>query len=105
MKANRRTGEIGRPAEGLSVDFNHWHAVKEQALAEKRVRENQIAEGKLIDAETERRRDVQKLTVLRSRLCSLGATISPQLEGLDAAGRQELIDKAVENILQQLAAE
>ncbi len=105
MAANRRSGAVGRPAEPGTEDFAVWHTLKEKALAEKRVRENRVAEGKLIDAETERARDVQKLAVLRSRLCGLGATISPQMEGLGAAERQRLIDRAVENILQQLASE
>lgn len=98
-----RTGAVGRPAEEGTEEFATWHTRKEKALALKRERENSVEEGKLIDAETERRRDVQKLTVFRNRLCGLGASLSPQMEGLDGAGRQALIDKAIEDALNFLA--
>jgi phage terminase Nu1 subunit (DNA packaging protein) len=104
MESNRRSGAVGRPADEGTEDFAAWHTLKEKALALRRVRENEIADGKWIDRQAEERRDVQKLAVLRSSLCGMGATISPQLEGLNAAERQELIDRSVENILQQLAA-
>ena len=77
---------------------------KETASLVKRYeREEAIAAGKFIDAEAEQRRDVAKIAAVRNRLCGLGATISPQLEGLDGDQRQSLIDDAVEQILNDLA--
>jgi len=102
MQANGRSGEVGRPPEKdeqlLSLQIK-----KLQAVVEKVQRENKVAAGLLIDAAAEQRRDIQKITVVRNRLCGLGAAISPQLEGLDGAARQSVIDAAVEEILQELA--
>ena len=104
MKTNRRTGDVGRPLEAGSDELKGWKVRREKAIALKFERENAIEEGKLIDAETERKRDLAKITVARNRLLGLGAAIAPKLEGLDGAQRQGAIDTAVAEILADLAA-
>ena len=103
MKINHRSGVIGRPMDEGSEQLKALRIRRENALVLKYERENKIEAGKLIDAAEEERRDVQKLVVLRSRLCGLGATISPQLEGLSGADRHSLIDRYIENTLNDLA--
>jgi len=102
MKANNRTGEVGRPADSDSALVGH-KTRKEKALADRYERENAVAAGLLIDAAAEQKRDIQKITLVRNRLCGLGAALSPQLEGLDGAQRQSAIDAAVEEILQEFS--
>ncbi|MDP9175627.1 MAG: helix-turn-helix domain-containing protein [Planctomycetota bacterium] len=102
MKANGRTGDVGRPPE-TDPDLVSLKIRKELALVTRYERENAIATGKLIDAAAEQIRDTQKITMVRNRLCGLGATLAPQLEGLDGAERQALIDQSIDDILEEFA--
>jgi phage terminase Nu1 subunit (DNA packaging protein) len=103
MVANKKSGKPGRPAAPQSAELLSWKLRKEKASALRVERENAIAEGKLIDAADEAKRDIQKIVTIRNKLCSMGATLSPQLEGLDAAERCSLIDSTIESILKEFA--
>jgi phage terminase Nu1 subunit (DNA packaging protein) len=105
MEANKRTGKVGRPADEMSDELKQLKIRKETALVAKYERENAIEDGKLIDAATEQQRDIRKITTIRNRLCGLGASISPQLDGLDGAERQSVIDQSIEEILKDFASE
>jgi len=105
MQATNRSGKPGRPQEAGSDDLKALKIRKELALVLKYERENAIDEGKLIDATAEQNRDVAKIATIRNKLSSLGATLSPQLEGLDGAERQTLIDKSIEQILLEFSRE
>jgi phage terminase Nu1 subunit (DNA packaging protein) len=100
-KANGKTGKLGRPVEADSDELKALKIRKEAALVARYERENAVEEGRLIDAAEAQAQSVQNITATRNRLCGLGATLSPQLEGLDGAERQTLIDSAIEQILKQ----
>jgi phage terminase Nu1 subunit (DNA packaging protein) len=100
-KASGKTGKLGRPVDADSDDLKALKIRKEAALVARYERENAVEEGKLVDAADVQARNIQKITAARNRLCGLGATLSPQLEGLDGAERQTLIDGAIERILKQ----
>jgi phage terminase Nu1 subunit (DNA packaging protein) len=101
MKINNRTGEMGRPPEPGSENKKALEERKLLALVLKYERENAIEDGKLIDAAQEQQRDVQKVVAVRNKLWGMGATLSPQLEGLEGHERQSLIDAYVENVLKE----
>lgn len=103
MQANNKTGKVGRPVEAGSDELRALKIRKELALVTRYERENAVEEGKLISADEERARDVAKIVTVRNRLSGLGATLSPQLEGLDGAERQTLIDQAIEQVLKEFA--
>lgn len=101
MKANKKTGKPGRPANEA---LNAAKLRKETAMAIKYEIENKVSMGLLVDAASEQQRNIAKITTVRNRLCGLGATLSPALEGLDGAERQAAIDEAVEQILKEFSA-
>jgi len=104
MKSRGLSGKVGRPNEVLGDDLKALKIRKEAALCEKYERENKVEAGELIDAAEEQQRDIAKIVTVRNRLCGLGATLSPQLEGLDGPERQSLIDDAIENILKEFGS-
>jgi phage terminase Nu1 subunit (DNA packaging protein) len=105
MVANGKSGKRGRPAAPESEDLKAAKLRKERAMARKYELEVAEKEGQLIDAAAERQRDLAKIVAVRNRLCGLGATLAPQLEGLSGAERQTLIDEAVEAILKEFGSD
>lgn len=105
MKATNRSGKPGRPTTEISEDLKAIKLRKELAMALKYEGENAVRDGKLIDAAMEQQRDIAKITTVRNKLCGLGASLAPQLEGLEGAERQSLIDDAITAILKELSRE
>lgn len=106
MKSNGVTGDMGRPPEPLSDELKELKIRKELALVLRYERENAVEDGKLIDAVTEQSRDIAKIMAVRNRLSGLGASIAPQLVGLDSgAEAQTIIDNEVAAILKQFSEE
>lgn len=104
MKINNKTAKVGRPSTPMSGEREALEIRKLAALVRKYEREEKVDEGLLIDAAEEQRRDIAKITLVRNRLSGLGASIAPQLEGLDGAERQTLIDESIATILKEFSA-
>lgn len=102
-KSRQRTGKRGRPAHADSDDIRQARLRKENALAAKYELQVARERGELVAIEDVRRRWGELITTARNRLLGLGAAISPQLEGRDAAERQSIIDSRVHEILNDLS--
>jgi phage terminase Nu1 subunit (DNA packaging protein) len=103
MKTNKKTGKVGHPENELSDDLKAMRARKEAAIVRRLERENQIAEGKLIDRAQVESNQIAKCQHLRITLMAMGSTLSPQLEGLTPIERQQLIDQYAETLLKEFA--
>jgi phage terminase Nu1 subunit (DNA packaging protein) len=103
IKANEKTGKAGRPVQYDSEELRLLKVRKESALVARLERENKVAEATLIDKADEERRDVGNVLRVKNRLSSLGSSLSVQLEGLNAAERQHLIETTIDDILREFS--
>jgi len=104
MKANNLTGEAHRPSQTPdSPDLEKARLRKENALAGKYERQNQVLDRQLLPAGEVRAWVTQALATLRGRLMGLGAAVSPLMEGRDAGERQMIVDQQVTQYLHELA--
>lgn len=99
------TGERGRPPiYADSPDIEAARLRKENALAAKYELQVQRERGELVPVEEVKQWIGQHVTAAKNKLIGLGASITPQLEGRDAAERQTIIDARVTEILNELAS-
>ena len=100
---NHITGEPGRPTEKNSADLDAAKLRKENALASKY--EIQVARerGLLVELEDVKQQWMQRVTTTKSKFLGLPASIAPRLEGLNAAAIQGELERAVLEILNDLA--
>ena len=104
LDENKRTTKPGRPAEEkppvpaeLGGDKHYW-------LARKYRRECLLKEGELIEVQGVRQWILDHVTVAKNKMIGLGAALASMLEGRDEAERQTIIDKRVDEILNELSA-
>jgi hypothetical protein len=87
-----------------SPDLEKARLRKENALAAKYELQVQRERGELIPVTDVKQWVGQHVTTAKNKLIGLGASVTPLLEGRDAAERQTLIDARVTEILNELAA-
>jgi phage terminase Nu1 subunit (DNA packaging protein) len=104
MRANSKSGEDGRPRAKSSPDLDAARLRKENALAAKYEMDVGERERALVPVADVKRWIGERVGATKNKLIGLGAAVTPQLEGLDAAERQAVIDGRVREILEELAA-
>lgn len=103
-RENGVTGKIGRPAHAEdSPDLEKARLRKENALAAKY--ELQVARDRaeLLPSADIRRWIVQAHTRFRNKLRGMAASVTPHLEGRDAAERQTILEQWIDECLNELA--
>jgi hypothetical protein len=99
------TGERGRPIEGDSPDLERARLRKENALASKYELQVKREKGELVPVAEVQQWIGERNTTAKNKFIGLGASVTPLLEGRDAAERQGIIDARVIEILDELAAD
>jgi len=103
LKEKGLTGKAGKPKGPQSAEKEALELRKLLAITLKHERENAEHEGRLIDVEQERARDLQKITVVKNKFSNLGQSLSSTLVGMNAAEIQATIEISVNDILKQLS--
>ncbi|HVV70443.1 MAG TPA: hypothetical protein VHI52_02925 [Verrucomicrobiae bacterium] len=103
-RANNITGEPGRPAANESGDLEAAKLRKENALAAKYEIQVDRERGTLVPATEVKTRWAQKVATAKSKFLGLPAAVAPRLEGMNAAAIQGELEKAVTDILNDLAS-
>ncbi|HEY1190157.1 MAG TPA: hypothetical protein VGE74_21100 [Gemmata sp.] len=105
MKANGLTGLPGRPAMTDSPDIE---AAKLREI-NLRCRKHEIhiaeREGQLIPTQDAKQWIGEHIAAAKGKFIGMGAALAPQLEGRDAAERQDIIDRRIREILDELSEE
>ena len=96
------TGEPGRPVQGDSPTLEKVRIRKENALANKYELQVKREKGELVPLEEFKRWINEHITSAKNKLLGLGARVTPELEGLNGAERQSVIDQRVIEILGEL---
>jgi hypothetical protein len=105
MRANKLTGKPGRPNEDDSPDLEKARLRKENALASKYELQVKREKGELVPVAEVQQWIGERNTTAKNKFIGLGASVTPLLEGRDAAERQGIIDARVIEILDELAAD
>jgi hypothetical protein len=105
MRSNKLTGKPGRPNEDDSPDLEKARLRKENALASKYELQVKREKGELVPVAEVQQWIGERNTTAKNKFIGLGASVTPLLEGRDAAERQGIIDARVIEILDELAAD
>lgn len=106
MDSQGLTGERGRPSEHAdSPDLEKARLRKENALAAKYELQVQRERGELVPIQDVKQWIGEHVGATRSKLIGFGAAVTPQLEGRDAAERQDILESRIRDILDELTAE
>jgi hypothetical protein len=104
MQSNNLTGEPGRPTDASSPDIKAARLRELNLRCRKHELDVAEREKRLLDVDAVKRWIGDHVTTAKNKLIGLGASITPQLEGRDAAERQTVIDARVTEILEELAS-
>lgn len=84
--------------------YQHWRARNERAKALAAERDNQVAEGRLLDATDVSHAVAGTITTLRVRLESLPSMLAPQVAGMDdEAAIRVVMSESIEHALTECA--
>jgi phage terminase Nu1 subunit (DNA packaging protein) len=104
MDANKITGDEGRPHQADSPDLEKARLRKENALASKYELQVKRERAEVLPVDEVKQWIATHVGGARNKFMGLGARVTPLLEGRDGGERQGIIDDAVVEILNELAA-
>lgn len=106
MESEGLTGERGRPSDHEdSPDLERAKLRKENALAARYELQVARERGQLVAINDVKQWVGEHVAAAKNKLIGVGAAITAQLEGRDAAERQDIIDRRIREILEELAEE